>query len=176
MKKLRLALESLLDIPRPLDISTNAVDVIRLVLRKMGQESVAHRSEAPSVELLGWLELPLDLADHVILTSLNERRREMAILRAVGARPWHVLLLMISESALLAACGVLAGMGMIFVATAALAPALERRFGIFVEVRWPGAFEWLIAALVLVAAVIVSLWPAWRAYRNALADGLTIRV
>ena len=45
-----------------------------------------------------------------ILTSLNERRREMAILRAVGARPWHVLLLMVSESALLAVCGVLAGM------------------------------------------------------------------
>jgi putative ABC transport system permease protein len=25
-----------------------------------------------------------------IFTSLNERRREMAILRSVGARPWHI--------------------------------------------------------------------------------------
>ena len=111
-----------------------------------------------------------------ILTSLNERRREMAILRAVGARPWHILLLMISESALLAATGALLGMALIVMATAFGAPVLEQRFGIFVEVRWPGAIEWLIAGVVTLAAIFVSLWPAWRAYRNALADGLTIRL
>ncbi len=111
-----------------------------------------------------------------ILTSLNERRREMSILRAVGARPWDVLLLLISESALLAASGALLGLGMIIAMTAVAAPVVEREFGIFLEVRWPGAFEWLIAGIVTIAAVVVSLWPAWRAYRNALADGLTIRV
>ncbi|MGI9289982.1 MAG: ABC transporter permease [Gammaproteobacteria bacterium] len=111
-----------------------------------------------------------------ILTSLNERRREMAILRAIGARPWHVLFLLISESALLAGIGALLGMGTIVAATAVAAPGIEQRFGIFLEVRWPGAFEWLIAGIVMVAAILVSLWPAWRAYRNALADGLTIRV
>ncbi len=111
-----------------------------------------------------------------ILTSLNERRREMAILRAIGARPWHVLLLLVTESALLAAAGALAGMALIIGLTAVAAPMLEQRFGIFVEVQWPGAFEWLIALVVVAAAIVVSLWPAWRAYRNALADGLTIRV
>ncbi len=111
-----------------------------------------------------------------LLTSLNERRREMAILRAVGARPWHVLMLLVIESMLLAAAGALAGMGLIIGLTALAAPLLEPRFGIFVEVQWPGAFEWLIALIVVLAALVVSLWPAWRAYRNALADGLTIRV
>ncbi len=111
-----------------------------------------------------------------ILTSLNERRREMAILRAIGARPWHVLLLLISESALLAGLGALLGVGLIMAATAITAPIVEDSFGIFLEVRWPGPFEWLIAGIVIVAAVVVSMWPAWRAYRNALADGLTIRV
>ena len=110
-----------------------------------------------------------------ILTSLNERRREMAILRAVGARPWHLLLLLVSESALLATCGVLLGMALVVTVTALAADTLEQRFGVFVAVRWPSAFEWLIAGAVVLAAVLVSLWPAWRAYRNALADGLTIR-
>ena len=110
-----------------------------------------------------------------ILTSLNERRREMAILRAVGARPWHLLLLLISESTLLAALGALLGMAVVVGATALSANMLEQRFGIFVAVRWPNAFEWLIAGIVVLAAAVVSLWPAWRAYRNALADGLTIR-
>jgi len=110
-----------------------------------------------------------------ILTSLNERRREMAILRAVGARPWHLLLLLLSESALLAISGVFLGMGMIVLVTALSAATLEQQFGIFVAVRWPSAFEWIIAGAVVLAAVLVSFWPAWQAYRNALADGLTIR-
>ena len=33
-----------------------------------------------------------------ILTSLNERRREMAILRSVGARPWHIASLLVLEA------------------------------------------------------------------------------
>lgn len=111
-----------------------------------------------------------------IMTSLNERRREMAILRAVGARPWHVLLLLVSESALLATIGTLAGMLMVISVTALAAPHVERQFGIFLEVRWPGSFEWIIAGLVVIAAIFISFWPAWRAYRNALADGLTIRL
>ena len=39
-----------------------------------------------------------------ILTSLNERRREMAILRSVGAQPRHVFTLLIAEAGTLAAC------------------------------------------------------------------------
>lgn len=111
-----------------------------------------------------------------ILTSLNERRREMAILRAVGARPWHILVLLMCESALLAACGALAGLGLVFFTAALIAPFAEQRFGVFLEPRLPNAYELTLAGLVITAAIIVSLWPAWRAYRNALSDGLTIRV
>ncbi|MDJ0927644.1 MAG: ABC transporter permease [Gammaproteobacteria bacterium] len=111
-----------------------------------------------------------------ILTSLNERRREMAILRAVGARPWHVLMLILSEAGLLAASGVLAGLALVILVTAAIAPWLEQQSGVFITIQPPGVFELVIAAAVIGAAVLISLWPAWRAYRNALADGLTIRV
>ena len=44
-----------------------------------------------------------------ILTSLNERRREMAILRSVGARPWHIATLLVFEALALALAGVVAG-------------------------------------------------------------------
>jgi putative ABC transport system permease protein len=111
-----------------------------------------------------------------ILTSLGERRREMAILRAIGARPWHILALMISEAGLLAVIGVGLGIGLVTGLSAITAEWLKQRFGIFLPVQWPGTMEWLFAALVLTAAVLVSLWPAWRAYRNALADGLSVRI
>ncbi len=45
-----------------------------------------------------------------ILTSLNERRREMAILRSVGARPWHIASLLVLEAFTLALTGVVAGL------------------------------------------------------------------
>ena len=45
----------------------------------------------------------------VITAGLDQRRRELAILRAVGAGPWHILCLLALEGALVTACGVIVG-------------------------------------------------------------------
>jgi putative ABC transport system permease protein len=111
-----------------------------------------------------------------ILTSLNERRREMAILRSVGARTWHIFGLLVSEAGLLAAAGVALGFATLYLLLAGAAPLIEERFGIFVAVRPPGEWDLTIAAVVVGAALLMGVVPAWRAYRNALSDGLTIRV
>lgn len=110
-----------------------------------------------------------------LLTSLNERRREMAILRSLGARPWQVFALLVSEAGLLAAAGVALGMGLLYALLAAGAPLVEERFGIFVALRPPSRWDLTISGLVIGTALLVGLVPAWRAYRNTLADGLTIR-
>lgn len=111
-----------------------------------------------------------------ILTSLNERRREMAILRSVGARPAHVALLLLSEAGLTAAAGAVLGIaGQHLLVFFARGP-IEERLGIVLAQRWPGAFEAIVIVAVTAAAVLLALWPAWRAYRNSLADGLTIRI
>lgn len=111
-----------------------------------------------------------------LLTSLNERRREMAILRSVGARPVHVFALLVLESAFLASAGVVLGFLLAWSALAVTGPLLARRFGLFVEAGLPGAYELAVGAAVIVAGVLAGLVPAWRAYRNSLADGLSIRV
>jgi putative ABC transport system permease protein len=111
-----------------------------------------------------------------LLTSLNERRREMAILRSVGARPRHVFLLLEFEAALLAAAGVACGFLLAFGGLALVAPLLERRFGLFVHVGPAGGYDLAIAAAVVGAGLLAGLLPAWRAYRNSLADGLSIRL
>lgn len=111
-----------------------------------------------------------------ILTSLNERRREMAILRAVGARPWHIFLLLVSEAGLLALVGVAAGVGLVYLLSFSLRPIVEARFGIYFGIAPPGAYEAVIALLVVGAALLLAALPAWRAYRNSLADGMTIRI
>lgn len=111
-----------------------------------------------------------------ILTSLNERRREMAILRSVGARPGFVFLLLMSEAAFLGLAGVLLGMALLHGSLALARPEIESRFGLFLSSSGPGGFELMLGAAVVVAALVAGAIPAWRAYRNTLADGLTIRV
>ena len=111
-----------------------------------------------------------------ILTSLNERRREMAILRSVGARPAHVFLLLTSEAAFLGLAGVIVGMALLHGMLAIATPVLENRFGIFLSGNGITGFELAIGAGVVFAALIAGAIPAWLAYRNTLADGLTIRV
>ena len=111
-----------------------------------------------------------------IITSLNERRREMAILRAVGARPWHVFALLLSEAVLLAAAGVLLGMVLIYLLLWAARPIVESQFGVVIGIAPPSGYDAIVALVVVFAAFFFGAGPAWRAYRNSLADGMTIRL
>ena len=110
-----------------------------------------------------------------ILTSLNERRREMAILRSVGAQPGHVFGLLLMEAALLVVAGIIFGIALLYLALFSLRPRFAARFGIELPIGGLGPAEWLILGAVIIAALLMSAYPAWRAYRNSLADGLTVR-
>jgi putative ABC transport system permease protein len=112
----------------------------------------------------------------VILTSLNERRREMAILRSVGARPGHITLLIMGEALFLTLLGTLLGLALLYGLLAAAQPLIETRFGLFIPVAWPGGYELGLLGAVQLVAFLVALLPAWRAYRYSLADGMTIRI
>ena len=112
----------------------------------------------------------------VILAGLNERRRELAILRAVGAGPRQVLALLALEGAMVTACGVVLGAAAYMAATALLSEWFQSRFGIRLRVEAPSTEEWIVIAALLGAGWIASLLPAIRAYRLSLADGLSPRI
>ena len=112
----------------------------------------------------------------VVVASLGERRRELAILRALGASPRQVFALLAVESVLLALAGIAVGLALLYGAGAALAPWLTSQHGLHLSLGWPSAGEWRLLAAVLVASLAASLVPALRAYRYSLADGMTIRV
>lgn len=111
-----------------------------------------------------------------LLTGLSERRREMAILRSVGARPAHVFGLLLGEAAFLTAVGLALGVAGLYLGLVAGRPWLESRLGLFVAVGWPSAHELGLIALVAAAGVLIGLIPAWRIYRYSLADGMTVRI
>ena len=111
----------------------------------------------------------------VVLAGLNERRRELAVLRAVGAAPRHVLLMLALEGALVTLAGVLLGIALLALAIAALAPWLQVHYGIGLTLAAPSATQWTLLGAVLAAGLLASLVPGWRAYRLSLADGLSPR-
>lgn len=111
-----------------------------------------------------------------LLASLQERRREMAVLRSIGAGPGTVFALLVSEAFVLTLLGIIAGLGLLYAGLWGLTPWIEQTFGIVVQVGWPSVIEWQRLVIVLIAATAISCIPAWRAYRNSLADGLSIRL
>ena len=111
-----------------------------------------------------------------ILTSLNERRREMAILRSVGARPWHIASLLIVEAFALALAGVLLGLGLLYLGIALAQGYVQANYGLSLPLALPSRYEWTLLGAILAAALLMGALPAWRAYRQSLADGLSIRL
>jgi len=112
----------------------------------------------------------------VMLAGLNERRREMAILRSVGARPIHVFLLIAGESLLLSLVGVIFGLLLLYTTLAIAQPFIESHYGLFLPLGMPSSREATMLALVAVAGLIIGLIPGYRAYRYSLADGMSIRI
>lgn len=111
-----------------------------------------------------------------ILTSLNERRREMAILRSVGARPWHIASLLVLEAFALALAGALLGLALLYLGIAGAQGYVQAHYGLYLPLKLPTAYEWTLLGAILAAALLMGGVPAWRAYRQSLADGLSIRL
>ena len=111
-----------------------------------------------------------------ILSGLNERRREMAVLRSVGARPLHIFSILLLEAVSLTLAGIALGLGLLYAGIAVTAPWLEQQYGLFMPLSWPTRSELTLLACIVAASVLMGCIPAWRAYRQALLDGLSIRL
>jgi len=111
-----------------------------------------------------------------IFSSLNERRREMAIFRAMGARPRVIFALLILEAALMAAIGAVLGFVLLYLALFIAQPMIDNAFGLWIPIDAPTKREGWVLIGVILAGAIVSLIPALRAYRMSLADGMTVKI
>lgn len=111
-----------------------------------------------------------------ILTSLNERRREMSILRATGARPHHVFLLLVFEAGLVGFLGAVLGIVLVHGLIGVLAPILQSQYGVSFGLGLPGRVDAAVLAAVTSASLLIGAIPALTAMRRSLADGLSVRL
>jgi len=111
-----------------------------------------------------------------MLASLNERRRELAILRSLGAGPRDVFLMLAAEGLLVTMAGAVLGVGILFIETHLAAGWLLEHLGILISSRLLSGTELELVLAVLLTGLLASLVPGWRAWRMSLADGLTPRM
>ena len=110
-----------------------------------------------------------------VFSSLNTRRREMAIFRAMGASPVAIFGLLVLEAILTTSAGSLLGLGFLYVGLFIAQPMIDSAFGLFLPIQAPAGREMLVIFAVIVGGAAVSLIPALRAYRLSLADGMMVR-
>ena len=105
-----------------------------------------------------------------------ERRREISILRTVGARPGHIFSLLVLEAGLITAAGALLGLTMLYLGLLAAQPLVVAEYGLTLSLGLPSARDLSILSLIALAGVISGTIPAARAYRQSLSDGMVARL
>lgn len=108
-----------------------------------------------------------------LLAGLSERRRELAILRAVGASPRAILWLLLLEGGVLSVAGVVLGWLMSWLTILACQGWAQVQWGLHLRAGWPTSAQAMLMLSLAAAGLLASLLPAWRAYRLSLADGLS---
>ena len=111
-----------------------------------------------------------------LLSTLNERRREIAILRTVGAHAWHIVSLFLLEAFIVVGSGCLIGVIASYALQLIAKPWLLSLYGIHIDILFLDSQQWLIIGGALLLGLIFSLLPGMIAYRRSLQDGLVLKV
>lgn len=111
-----------------------------------------------------------------ILTSLNERRREIAILRSVGAKSRDIFSLLVCEATIVAAIGATLGLMAINAGLVLFSQQIETAAGFPLGGFGVSLYDFYIAIGIVLIGFFLGFLPGWIAYRRSLSDGLTVRI
>lgn len=111
-----------------------------------------------------------------LLSGLSARRREMAILRAVGARPGHIGALMVVEALLTGFGGAVIGVCLTYICLGVAGSVMTARWGVVLRDTGPGLLDLAVLMSVTGLSALMGVVPALMAYRRALADGLNVKL
>ncbi|WII73956.1 ABC transporter permease [Bdellovibrio sp. 22V] len=130
------------------------------------------------LRIISWMVVVVGFMAMLIAltTTLNERRREMAILRAVGAKSGQIVGLLVFESAVLTGAGILLGIFLSWALALILRPWIEMEFGLYLQGPLFTSRELIYVLVTFVGGTIIGLIPALRAQKLALKDGLSVRL
>jgi putative ABC transport system permease protein len=112
----------------------------------------------------------------IVFSSLSERRREMAIWRAMGASPKIIIGLLMLEAFIISTLSVVVSTLLLFILLYFIQPWIDSTYGILITIEMLSLKDIYIFILFIFAAMFVSLIPAMRAYWFSINDGMTIKI
>ena len=112
----------------------------------------------------------------IMFSSLNERRREMSIWRAMGASPNIVMSLLMIEALSISLMSIIFSLIFLYLSLNILQPWIDYNYGILVNVEMLSIKDMYIFMIFIIASLLVSLLPAIRAYWFSINDGMTIKI
>lgn len=143
------------------------------------------RVMADLFDKIGWVNRILTLVAYLVVVvaagsilasiynSMNERRREFAILRALGARRATVLTVIVLEASTIALVGSVVGYAIYAAILAATFFVVRAQTGVVIDALDPNLALLLTPLLMTMLGAIAGLVPAFKAYRTDVAENLT---
>ncbi len=131
-------------------------------------------SAADMLTIIAWLVLLVASISITvaIYNTMNERRREIAIMRSLGARRSQILTIITGEAALLSFFGALLGVAVCHGAAFALRDIVEDQTGVYLDWLQFAWWElWLVLGVTSIGAV-AGLLPAVKGSMTQVADNL----
>ena len=101
----------------------------------------------------------------MLLASMRERRREVFVLRSIGAPSWFILALLLLESLLIVTVGIATALVGLFGAIAAINGFLADQIGVTLSMAIFSEASLIAIGLIYISSVFLSLFPAVQAYR-----------
>lgn len=108
-----------------------------------------------------------------LLAAMNERQREIAILRSLGASARYLFILIELEVLLIVCSALIIGAGVLSFALWVSHDYLAQKFGLFISINPIQPYTPWAAGIVILLALLLGVLPAFVAYRRALSKGLT---
>ena len=108
----------------------------------------------------------------ILYSNLNNRRKEMALLRIVGASPKNIFTLIMVEAFLITLFSILLSITLIQMASFIFFPLLDKQYGIFLEKKLLTQREFYFLTLVLISSLLVSIFPSIQAFKKSINDGI----
>jgi putative ABC transport system permease protein len=142
------------------------------------------RVMAELFDKLGWMNRVLALVAYLVIAvaagsilasvynTINERRREFAILRALGARRMTVFSVIVIEASLIALIGATCGYAVYAAILTVTKIIVKAQTGVELNVWSIDPILWLTPMLMIAVGALAGLIPAFKAYRTDVAEHL----
>jgi putative ABC transport system permease protein len=108
-----------------------------------------------------------------IYNSINERKRDIAIMRALGANKGKIFGIIILEGLFISLVGAVFGVIAGHLAVYIFSPLISAKTGILITGLTFNIFELYLVLGTIILAMLVSILPAVKAYRTDVAKNLT---